>query len=180
MMVRLKLLIAGVATSAVVFAATSPGYAQVRPGPQDVVTVCHKPGTAAEKTLTLPRKAPEAHIRAHGDTEGPCVLVPEPSACPSIAVDVRLVNGFSLPGRPYDEGDMLVVTVGFPAGSPPPTTIELFVQREVVPGSPVVIRADFPSTLSFTFPATGIYFVQVTVDGGANASFTARCVPNEA
>jgi hypothetical protein len=143
------------------------------------VTVCHKPGSVAEMTLTLPRTSAEAHIREHGDAEGACLPAPEPSACPSIAVDFGSVNGFSLPGRPYDEGDTLVVTVGFAAGSPPPTTIELFVQREDTPESPVVIHADFPGTLSFTFPATGIYFVQVTVDGGANASFTARCVPSD-
>jgi hypothetical protein len=104
----------------------------------------------------------------------------EPSACESIAVDERLVNGFSLPGRAYDEGDVLVVTVGFPAGSPPPTTIELIVEREDVQGNRFVTHADFPNTVSFTFPATGTYFVQVTVDGGANASFSARCSPGEA
>jgi hypothetical protein len=105
---------------------------------------------------------------------------PEPSACESIAVNERLVNGFSLPGRPYDEGDVLVVTAGFPAGSPPPTTIEMIVERDDVQGNRFVTQADFPNTLSFTFPATGIYFVQVTVNGGANASFTAGCSPSEA
>ncbi len=41
-------------------------------GPQDRVTICHKPGTSAQKTLTLPRKAAERHIANHGDTLGAC------------------------------------------------------------------------------------------------------------
>lgn len=48
---------------------------------QDKVTICHKPGTPAEKTLTLPPKAAERHIAAHGDTRGAC----PPRALPAIA-----------------------------------------------------------------------------------------------
>ncbi|WP_447007158.1 carboxypeptidase-like regulatory domain-containing protein [Saccharothrix isguenensis] len=40
-------------------------------GPLDRVTVCHSPGTPAEKTLTLPAPAAEAHLR-HGDRLGSC------------------------------------------------------------------------------------------------------------
>lgn len=35
------------------------------------VEMCHKPGTPAEKTLTVSQSAAEAHAR-HGDTPGPC------------------------------------------------------------------------------------------------------------
>jgi hypothetical protein len=35
------------------------------------VTLCHKPGTPAEKTLTLPASAAAGHL-GHGDTEGAC------------------------------------------------------------------------------------------------------------
>lgn len=35
------------------------------------VTVCHKPGTPAQKTLTLPLPAAQAHAK-HGDTLGAC------------------------------------------------------------------------------------------------------------
>lgn len=35
------------------------------------VTVCHKPGTPAEQTLTIPRPALDAHL-GHGDTLGAC------------------------------------------------------------------------------------------------------------
>lgn len=35
------------------------------------VTICHKPGTPAQKTMTLPRSALNGHL-GHGDTLGPC------------------------------------------------------------------------------------------------------------
>ena len=35
------------------------------------VTICHKPGTPAQKTMTLPQPAAQAHL-AHGDRRGPC------------------------------------------------------------------------------------------------------------
>jgi hypothetical protein len=42
------------------------------PPPQDdMVTICHKPGTPAEKTKTIPRSALPGHL-GHGDTIGPC------------------------------------------------------------------------------------------------------------
>jgi hypothetical protein len=51
------------------------------PGPQppgqppshdgEMVTICHKPGTPAEKTLTIPRSALGGHL-GHGDKMGSC------------------------------------------------------------------------------------------------------------
>lgn len=41
------------------------------PGEGDKVTICHKPGTTAEKTMTVPQSAVEGHLR-HGDYIGPC------------------------------------------------------------------------------------------------------------
>ena len=37
----------------------------------DKVTICHKPGTPAQKTLVIPTEALDGHLR-HGDTIGPC------------------------------------------------------------------------------------------------------------
>ena len=37
------------------------------------VTVCHKPGTPAQKTMTLPQPAVQAHLGL-GDTPGPCPM----------------------------------------------------------------------------------------------------------
>lgn len=60
---------------------------------QQKVTVCHKPGTSAEKTLEIAAPALSAHL-AHGDTEGECTgpqsdgctvvnaLVPDPQTVP--------------------------------------------------------------------------------------------------
>jgi hypothetical protein len=62
-----------------VTAALASGFALIlfsgsaQPQPQDLlrVTICHKPGRPAEKTLTLPHSAVEQHIQ-HGDTRGIC------------------------------------------------------------------------------------------------------------
>jgi Carboxypeptidase regulatory-like domain len=40
-------------------------------GQPELVTICHAPGTPAEKTLTLPKPAADAHLR-HGDRLGSC------------------------------------------------------------------------------------------------------------
>ncbi len=40
-------------------------------GAHQRVTICHKPGTPAEKTMTLPRPALSGHL-GHGDALGPC------------------------------------------------------------------------------------------------------------
>jgi hypothetical protein len=60
-------------------------------GPQDRVTMCHKPGTPAQETLTLPRKAAETHIANHGDTLGAC----------SVTAFVPLELAYSGPDRAF-------------------------------------------------------------------------------
>ena len=41
--------------------------------PEKLVTICHKPGTPAEKTKEVPESAVAAHL-AHGDTLGACPI----------------------------------------------------------------------------------------------------------
>ena len=53
---------------AFVLSATA-GVAEAQP--QEKVDVCHKPGTPAEKTLSIAEAALSAHL-AHDDQEGPC------------------------------------------------------------------------------------------------------------
>jgi len=52
-------------------------------GPPLEKTICHKYGTPAQKTLTLPYPAAQKHIDEHGDTEGDCTVTP--SVCPCFA-----------------------------------------------------------------------------------------------
>jgi hypothetical protein len=62
-------------------AAADRSKGQGKGGGQSKVTLCHKRGRPAEKTLDVPHPAVAAHL-GHGDTLGPC---PEegtpPSAC---------------------------------------------------------------------------------------------------
>ncbi|HYN24947.1 MAG TPA: hypothetical protein VES69_07865, partial [Pyrinomonadaceae bacterium] len=43
----------------------------VREAETETVTICHKPGTRARKTLVIPIEDLAGHLR-HGDTRGPC------------------------------------------------------------------------------------------------------------
>jgi len=56
--------------------ATAAPDVQLRAGPTGGaggdVTLCHKPGTPAQKTMTLPKDAADAHKRSHGDRDGAC------------------------------------------------------------------------------------------------------------
>ena len=71
---RLRALGAGLLCSTILmgavlaFVATLPDMANAQGGPERV-TICHKPGTPQEKTITLPQPAAQRHL-AHGDTPG--------------------------------------------------------------------------------------------------------------
>ena len=67
-MKKIVLLASMMAITALMLAA-APALAQQ--GPPDKVTICHKPGTPAEKTLEVPPQAVPGHL-GHGDTLGPC------------------------------------------------------------------------------------------------------------
>ncbi len=64
---------AGAAVAAIVPALPAVGQQSPPVGEQSPprVTICHKPGTPAEKTMTLPQAAVQGHL-GHGDTLGPC------------------------------------------------------------------------------------------------------------
>jgi hypothetical protein len=58
-------------------------YSSNSSAPPEMVTICHGPGTPAEKTLTLPEPAAAAHLR-HGDRLGSCEVGVACSAPPPI------------------------------------------------------------------------------------------------
>ena len=66
-----RLLLVLLLGAAVVGASVIPVVASHGDGPNDLVVICHKPGTPAEHTMTLPEPAIAAHL-GHGDTLGPC------------------------------------------------------------------------------------------------------------
>lgn len=71
-----RLLGLALAALALVTLASASSTVGARPSGSDV-TVCHKPGTPAEKTLVLPAPAARAHL-GHGDTRGECDGGPPP------------------------------------------------------------------------------------------------------
>jgi hypothetical protein len=65
-------------TVAVTAVLSPPTFAATPSASEESVTLCHKPGTPAQKTLVLPSSAAKGHMK-HGDTAGVCG-VPRASA----------------------------------------------------------------------------------------------------
>jgi len=69
-------------TATVTPTATMTPTPTMTPGRVDPVTICHKPGTPAEKTMTLPAVAALGGHMVHGDTLGPCGTPVPPTPTP--------------------------------------------------------------------------------------------------
>ena len=76
-MMDLKMLVIGL-TVAVTAVLSPPVFAGDSPVSKGVVTLCHQPGTQAQKTLVLPSSAAKGHMK-HGDMASACG-VPRASA----------------------------------------------------------------------------------------------------
>ena len=48
---------------------------------QEMVAICHKPGTPAQQTLVVALPAVQAHL-GHGDSMGACASLPPPPSDP--------------------------------------------------------------------------------------------------
>lgn len=70
-------------TATVTPTATMTPTPTATPGRVDPVTICHKPDTPAEKTLTLPSVAALGGHMVHGDTMGPCAAWAPPTPTPT-------------------------------------------------------------------------------------------------
>jgi hypothetical protein len=68
------------------------------------ITICHKPGTPAEKTLVLPESAIPGHL-GHGDTLGPCLeLAPSPAITLTAALSATVrITICHKPGTPAEK-----------------------------------------------------------------------------
>ena len=66
------------------------------------ITLCHKPGTPAEKTLVLPAPAGPGHLR-HGDYEGPCVITPTVPTDTLPITATEMVTICHKPGTPAEK-----------------------------------------------------------------------------
>jgi hypothetical protein len=101
-----------------------PGQAKKTPGAEglaegmpisatQMVTLCHKPGTPAEKTLVLPAAAAGGHL-GHGDSLGPC---PEaPPAVPTSTLPISLTEMITLCHKPGTPAEKTLVLPAAAAG----------------------------------------------------------------
>lgn len=84
------------------------------PNGHNLVTICHKPGTPAQKTMDVPDSAVPGHL-GHGDTKGPCV---PPAVDKIIDADGIATNTDGLPGA-RDPGLVMGAMLStFPAPNP--------------------------------------------------------------
>jgi len=60
----------------------TPALADPPQGPPGKVTICHKPGSGNQVTLTVASPAIGKHIEEHGDTLGACNTIASSIACP--------------------------------------------------------------------------------------------------
>lgn len=67
------------------------GGVQLAQAAQEKVTICHKPGTPAEKTMQVAGPAVSAHI-AHGDTMGPCGPAPTTTTSTSTSTTTTTIQ----------------------------------------------------------------------------------------
>ena len=78
-----------------------------------MITICHKPGTPAEKTLVLPAAAGPGHLR-HGDYEGECLDV-TPSPVPTDTEPITYTETITIchkPGTPAEKTLILPGSAG--------------------------------------------------------------------
>ena len=100
-------------------------------GGHDPVTVCHKPGTPAQHSLTFDDDAYLAHLN-HGDTLGPCGTTEPVDVCPNLDdVQTEVPDGYKL-----EDGQCVLkeakVTICHKPGTPAEQTKS--VPEEAVPG----------------------------------------------
>lgn len=105
----------------------SPAGAAAQP---QAVTICHQPGTPAEKTLTLPAPAAEAHLR-HGDRLGSCQVGVPCAAPPPLPPDTGSGT------EPQDEAKFISETVATLEGA----TVTGFNPT----GAPITVRLSCPN-----------------------------------
>lgn len=83
MQLKYARVVAGCVVAGALVLGGGPAFAQYGHVP---VVVCHKPGTPAEKSLTVDESAVPGHV-GHGDYLGECVTAPSPSPSPSPTPD---------------------------------------------------------------------------------------------
>jgi hypothetical protein len=117
--------------------AMTVGGMQLARAAQDKVTICHKPGTPAEKTMDLPPQAVAGHI-GHGDTMGPCeaptttsssttTTTMRPTSCAAAVSDLCIDgDGFATPLPGAFEVQIGDVLSSFPDGGATQSGLDLF------------------------------------------------------
>ena len=84
-------------------------------------------------------------------------------------------GGASMGPRQFFAGETISVSANLPSAGPQPTIVRLLVGTSLPPPFVVVDAKPFPSTVTYTFPADGVYFVDWNVDTTDGATWTVSC-----
>lgn len=128
------------------------------------VTICHKPGTPAQKTLTFDDDGWKAHI-GHGDKPGPCVETPPPyDECENLEGN-QPEGTDCYPDEPVDYCDTLPGVQAEDEDCPsPPVDV-----CENLPGNQPEGTDCNPTTPPVVPPTHDCVFVGADKDGGKDA-----------
>jgi hypothetical protein len=128
-------LIAGTAIASVI-----PSRALAR---QQKETICHKPGTPAEKTMEVPHSAVEGHL-GHGDRLGPCeTTTPTTTAAPTTST----TSTTETPTTSTTETPTTSTTE-----TPTPTTTTTETPTTTTTETPTTTTTETPTTTTTTAP----------------------------
>lgn len=122
-----------------------------------VVTICHRPGTPAEKTLTLPVAALNGHL-GHGDTLGAC-MGPTPTMTSTITVTPTITATVTVTPTITATQTITATPVPTITTTPMPTIIPTTtVMPTDVPGSSVTIchQPGTPAQQTLTVPEAAL------------------------
>ena len=154
-------ILAGVVVSGALVFAGSPAFAQYGHVP---VTVCHKPGSPAEKSLTVDESAVPGHL-GHGDYLGECTVEPEPTPEPTPTPEPEPTPEPTEEPTPEPTEEPVVEPTEEPVEQPAPP-VEA-VEEPAVPVTPVV-SDDSPTTHAI-LAETGADAMSPWLVGGALA-----------
>ena len=84
-------------------------------------------------------------------------------------------GGASLGPQEFFSGERISASANPPSAGAEPTIVRLLVETSPPPPFVVVDAEPFPGTVSYTFPADGVYFVDWNVDATDGATWTVSC-----
>jgi hypothetical protein len=149
------LLLLTIVAVAVLTAGTVPETA----GAEELVTVCHKPGTPDQKTLQVEKRDLLDHL-AHGDQVGACEAAPELSAA------CQAINGPENTGtKLHVNGEFLIDTLSYQQADE-----DWFAEGETVDAAVLANASELPEESATEQRFLTLYYTDLLIQHNATAT----------